>query len=159
MEAINTSSTFFQLFCKSLQEKIYVLCAHNLTHIVSLYINKIYHKNHWTIRRAQKRPRKMWKYNPAFMPHSLNFRAALLNEKVMIPWNTPWRHDTFQRKNYWIYITLLLSSYCPFLVIRYTIVSMLGAMHLRKGTHEYCGVCKAYCIYTSCQSCCCVWLQ
>ena len=117
MEAINTSSTFFQLFCKSLQEKIYVLCAYNLTHIVSLYINKIYHKNHWTIRRAQKRPRKIQKYNSAFMPHSLNFRAALLNEKVMMPWNTPGRHDTFQRKNYWIHITLLPSSYYPFLVI------------------------------------------
>ena len=111
MEAINTSSTFFQLFCKSLQEKIYVLCAYNLTHIVSLYINKIYHKNHWTIRRAQKRPRKIRKYNSAFMPLSLNFRAALLNEKVMIPWMTPGRHDTFKTKNYWIYITLLLCSY------------------------------------------------
>ena len=111
MEAINTSSTFFQLFCKSLQEKIYVLCAYNLTHIVSLYINKIYHKNHWTIRRAQKRPRKIRKYNSAFMPHSLNFRAALLNEKVMLPWMTPERHDTFKTKKYWIYIVLLLSSY------------------------------------------------
>ena len=116
MEAINTSSTFFQLFCKSLQEKIYVLCAYNLTHIVSLYINKIYHKNHWTIRRAQKRPRKILKYNSAFMPHSLNFRAALLNEKVMIPWMTPGRHDTFKTKRYWIYIVLILSSYY---IIRY----------------------------------------
>lgn len=136
MEAINISSTFFQLFCKSLQEKIYVLCAYNLTHIVSLYINKIYHKNHWTIRRAQKRPRKIRKYNSAFMPHSLNFRAALLNEKVMIPWMTPGRLDTFRTKNYWIYIILLLYRLSKGESKLWLVVIMLKNWVLRHNTSQ-----------------------